>query len=62
MFPPLPEVKGTVPDYNFRFRVTHDMLVQSIEGSRRNMTPRIIDDITLGPNGDLQGSLQDVIK
>ena len=45
-------------DYNLNFRVIFGEFFQSYEGTKRDMTPRMIDTIALGKNGDLKGDMR----
>ena len=47
--------EGMVLDFNSHFRIIFGEFVQTCEGSANTMKKRMIDAITLGPNGNLQG-------
>ena len=58
VLPPLTIVEGTVLDYNLHFRVIFGEFLQTHEGTKNDMTPRAVDTIALGPNGNLQGGIR----
>ena len=58
VLPYFTSVERACLDYDLHFRVIHVESVQTHEGTRNEMTPRITDDISLGPNGNLQGIIR----
>ena len=45
-------------DYNLHFRVIYGEFLQTYEGTKNDMTPRTVDAIAMGPNGNLQGGIR----
>ena len=50
---PLAIVEGIVLDYNVHFRVIYGEFLQTYEGTHNDISPRTIDAMALGPNGNL---------
>ena len=55
---PLTIVEGITVDYNLYFKVIFGEHVQTYEGMRNDLSPRKIDAIALGPNGNMQGCIR----
>ena len=58
VLPPLTIVEGLTLDYFLHFRVMHGEHVQTYEGTRNDVTARIVDALELGPDGNMQGGVR----
>ena len=55
---PLAIVEGISLDYNLHFKVIFGEFLQTHEGTKNDMSPRTVDVIASGPNGNLQGEIR----
>ena len=58
IIPVLTVVKGVVLDCDLHFRAMLVELIQACEGTENDVTKRVIDSITLGPNEIAQGGMR----
>ena len=54
---PLTIIEGTAIDFNLHFKVTCGEFIQTYEGTYSTMNLRTIDSMSLGPCGNLLGSI-----